>query len=45
MNRVRRALSARLPALVANSSLTDPARFMPALEAALLDAYQRATVA
>lgn len=41
----RRALSARLPALVANSSLTDPARFMPALEAALLDAYQRATVA
>ncbi len=37
----RRALSARLPALVANSSLTDPARFMPALEAALLDAYQQ----
>lgn len=36
----RRALSASLPSLVANSSLTDPARFMPAFEAALLDAHR-----
>ena len=28
-------------ALVTNSSLTDPTRFMPAFEALLLDAYQR----
>jgi predicted O-linked N-acetylglucosamine transferase (SPINDLY family) len=39
----RAALAARLPALVANSSLTDPARFMPAFEAALHEAYRRAT--
>ena len=37
----RRALAAQLPARVANSSLTDPARFMPVFEAALRDAYQR----
>lgn len=40
-NERRRALSARLPGLVANSSLTDPARFMPAFEALLLDAWKQ----
>lgn len=38
----RRALSARLPGLVADSSLTDPARFMPDFENALRDAYRAA---
>ncbi len=38
----RQALSARLPTLVAQSSLTDPARFMPVFESALLDAYRTA---
>lgn len=38
----RRALSATLPGRVANSSLSDPARFMPAFEAALLDAHREA---
>lgn len=37
----RLALSARLPALVTHSSLTDPTRFMPSFEAALRDAYAR----
>ncbi|MBL0040001.1 MAG: hypothetical protein KA505_06325 [Xanthomonadales bacterium] len=37
----RQALSARLPGRVTDSSLTDPARFMPAFEAALLSAHAR----
>jgi len=37
----RRDLSARLPALVANSSLTDPARFMPEFEALLLNSWKQ----
>ena len=38
----RQALSARLPSLVAHSSLSDPARFMPVFEAALLGAFRTA---
>lgn len=37
----RRALSATLPERTAQSSLTDPARFMPGFESLLLDAWQR----
>lgn len=41
----RHALSATLPGRVADSSLTDPARFMPAFEAALLGAHRAAVAA
>jgi predicted O-linked N-acetylglucosamine transferase (SPINDLY family) len=41
----RQALSERLPKRVSASSLTDPAQFMPAFEAALLDAHRAAVTA
>ncbi len=41
----RQALSAILPVRVAQSSLTDPARFMPVFEAALIDAHRAAVAA